>query len=194
MKKYKFYSILGFVSTGIVLINYLIYFTLSEYSLLTNGALLLISLFSMFSGLFIFLSIRFIIVIYSKMDEFRFVLPLIIISQILTSGLTLLIKYQAFPLMYVVIPFIIIGLVLAGSYLWFFIILSKTDDKEIKGLPFLQYFGITLLVLLILNAIFSIIQHNGIKTFGSIIQLLEAFPYVFILLFFIRHINLSKIE
>lgn len=194
MKKYKFYSILGLTSTGIILINYLIYFILSEYNLLTNGALLLITLFSMFSGLFIFLALRFIIVIKSKLGNFRIVIPLIIISQILASGLTLLIKYQIFPLMSVVIPFLIIGLVLVGSYLWFFIMLSKTDKREIQGSSFLQYFGITLLVLVILKAIFSIIPNEGIKTFDSVIQLLEAFPYVFIFLFFIRHIKLSNNE
>jgi hypothetical protein len=96
--------------------------------------------------------------------------------------------------MYVVIPLILIGLVLVGSYLWFFILLSKTGNKEIKELPFLLYFGMALLALVILTMIFSIIPHNGIKAFDSIIQLLEAFPYVFIILFFVRHIKLSRIE
>ena len=194
MKRHKFYTILGLVSTCVILINYLIYFAISEFGLLTNGALLLISLFAMFSGLVVFISIRFIIVIYSKMDNFSIVLLLIIVSQFLTSILILLIKYQAFPLMYIVTPLILVGLVLVGSYLWFFILLSKTEDSVIKGLPFLLYFGISLLALVILSAIFSIVLHQGIKTSKPIVQLIEALPYVFIFLFFIRQINVSKIE
>ncbi len=194
MKNYKFYSILGLATTGIILINYLVYFILSKNNLLTNGELLLISLFSMFSGLLTFLSLRFIIVIKSKLNDFRIVIPLIIIAQLLASGLTLLIRYQIFPLMYVTIPLLVIGLVLVGSYLWFFIILSKTDKREIQGLSFLQYFGLTLLVLLILKAIFSIIPIQDIKSSDSAFELLEAFPYVFIFLFFIQHIKQSKID
>jgi len=194
MKKHKSYSILGLVSTCVILINYLAYFAISEFGVLTNGALLLTLLFSMFSGLVVFISIRFIIVIYSKMDQFRIVLLLIIIAQLLTSILTLLIRLQTFPLMFVVTPLLIIRLVLIGSYIWFFILISKTEDSEIKGLSFLQYFGMTLLALFILSAILSIILDHGIKTSKPIIQLIEALPYVFILLFFIRHINVSKIE
>ena len=194
MKKHKSYSILVLVSTCVILINYLTYFAISEFGVLTNGALLLILLFSMFSGLVVFISLRFIIVIYSKMDQFRIVLLLIIITQLLTSILTLLIRLQTFPLMFVVTPLLIIGLVLIGSYIWFFILLSKTEDSEIKGLSFLQYFGMTLLALFILSAILSIILDHGIKTSKPIIQLIEALPYVFILLFFIRHINVSRIE
>ncbi len=194
MKNYKFYSILGLATTGIILINYLVYFILSKNNLLTNGELLLISLFSMFSGLLTFLSLRFIIVIKSKLNDFRIVIPLIIIAQLLASGLTLLIRYQIFPLTYVAIPLLVIGLVLVGSYLWFFIILSKIDKREIQGLFFLQYFGLTLLILLILKAIFSIIPIQDIKSSDSAFELLEAFPYVFIFLFFIQHIKQSKID
>jgi len=194
MKKHKFYSILGLVSTGIILINYLIYFAISEFGVLTNGTLLLTLLFSMFSGLGIFISIRFIIVIHSNLDHFRVVLLLIIIAQLLTSILSLLIRFQTFPLLYVVTPLIIIGLVLIGSYIWFFILLSKTEDSEIKGLAFLQYFGISLLALFIVSAILTIILDHGIKTSRPIVQLIEALPYIFIFLFFIRHINVSKIE
>ena len=157
MKKHKFYSILGLVSKGIILTNYLIYFAISEFGVLTNGTLLLTLLFSMFSGLGIFISIRFIIVIYSNLDHFRIVLLLIIIAQLLTSILSLLIRFHTFPLLYVVTPLIIIGLVLIGSYIWFFILLSKTEDSEIKGLSFLQYFGISLLALFIVSAILTII-------------------------------------
>ena len=194
MKKHKFYSFLGLVSTGIILINYLIYFAISEFGVLTNGTLLLTLLFSMFSGLGIFISIRFIIVIYSNLDHFRIVLLLIIIAQLLTSILSLLIRFQTFPLLYVVTPLIIIGLVLIGSYIWFFILLSKTEDSEIIGLSFLQYFGISLLALFIVSAILTIILDHGIKTSRPIVQLIEALPYIFIFLFFIRHINVSKIE
>jgi len=194
MKKHKFYSILGLVSTGIILINYLIYFAISEFGVLTNGTLLLTLLFSMFSGLGIFISIRFIIVIHSNLDHFRIVLLLIIIAQLLTSILSLLIRFQTFPLLYVVTPLIIIGLVLIGSYIWFFILLSKTEDSEIIGLSFLQYFGISLLALFIVSAILTIILDHGIKTSRPIVQLIEALPYIFIFLFFIRHINVSKIE
>ena len=194
MKKHKFFSILGLVSTGIILINYLIYFAISEFGVLTNGTLLLTLLFSMFSGLGIFISIRFIIVIHSNLDHFRIVLLLIIIAQLLTSILSLLIRFQTFPLLYVVTPLIIIGLVLIGSYIWFFILLSKTEDSEIKGLSFLQYFGISLLALFIVSAILTIILDHGIKTSRPIVQLIEALPYIFIFLFFIRHINVSKIE
>ena len=194
MKKHKFYSILGLVSTGIILINYLIYFAISEFGVLTNGTLLLTLLFSMFSGLGIFISIRFIIVIYSNLDHFRIVLLLIIIAQLLTSILSLLIRFQTFPLLYVVTPLIIIGLILIGSYIWFFILLSKTEDSEIIGLSFLQYFGISLLALFIVSAILTIILDHGIKTSRPIVQLIEALPYIFIFLFFIRHINVSKIE
>jgi len=194
MKKHKFYSFLGLVSTGIILINYLIYFAISEFGVLTNGTLLLTLLFSMFSGLGIFISIRFIIVIHSNLDHFRVVLLLIIIAQLLTSILSLLIRFQTFPLLYVVTPLIIIGLVLIGSYIWFFILLSKTEDSEIIGLSFLQYFGISLLALFIVSAILTIILDHGIKTSRPIVQLIEALPYIFIFLFFIRHINVSKIE
>ena len=194
MKKHKFYSFLGLVSTGIILINYLIYFAISEFGVLTNGTLLLTLLFSMFSGLGIFISIRFIIVIYSNLDHFRIVLLLIIIAQLLTSILSLLIRFQTFPLLYVVTPLIIIGLILIGSYIWFFILLSKTEDSEIIGLSFLQYFGISLLALFIVSAILTIILDHGIKTSRPIVQLIEALPYIFIFLFFIRHINVSKIE
>ena len=194
MKKHKFYSFLGLVSTGIILINYLIYFAISEFGVLTNGTLLLTLLFSMFSGLGIFISIRFIIVIHSNLDHFRIVLLLIIIAQLLTSILSLLIRFQTFPLLYVVTPLIIIGLVLIGSYIWFFILLSKTEDSEIIGLSFLQYFGISLLALFIVSAILTIILDHGIKTSRPIVQLIEALPYIFIFLFFIRHINVSKIE
>lgn len=192
MKKHKYYSILGLASTGIIMINYLVYLILSEYNLLTNGALLLITLFSMLSGLFIFLALRFIIVIKSKLDDFRIVIPLIIITQLLASVLTLLIRYQTFPLMYAAIPLIIFGLLLAVSYLWFFIILSKTDKRDIEGLSFLQYFGISLLVLVLLKAMFSIIPYVRSKTSDSVFELLEALPYVFMLLFFIRHIKQSN--
>jgi hypothetical protein len=194
MKNYRFYSILGLAATGIILIDYLVYFILSKNNLLTNGELLLISLFSMFSGLFTFLSLRYIIVIKSKLIDFRIVIPLIIISQLLASGLTLLIRYQIFSLIYVTIPLFAIGLGLTGSYLWFFIILSKTDKREIQGLSFLQNFGLTLLVLLLLKAIFSIIPIQDIKISRSAFELFEAFPYVFIFLFFKQHIKLSKID
>ena len=194
MKKHKLYSILGLVSTCVILLNYLAYFAISEFGVLTNGALLLTLLFSMFSGLVVFISIRFIIVIYSNLDQFRIVLLLIIIAQILKSILTLLIRFQAFPPMYVVTPLLLIGLVLFGSYIWFFILLSKTEDSEIKGLSFLLYFGMTLLALFIVSAILSIILDYGIKTSKPIVQLIEALPYVFLLLFFIKHINVSRIE
>ncbi len=194
MKKHKFYSILGLVSTGIILINYLIYFAISEFGVLTNGTLLLTLLFSMFSGLGVFISIRFIIVIYSSLDQFRIVLLLIIIAQLLTSILSLLIRFQTFPPLYVVTPLIIIGLALIGSYIWFFILLSKTEDSEIKGLSFLQYFGISLLALFIVSALLTIVLDHGMKTSKPIVQLIEALPYVFIFLFFIRHINVSRIE
>jgi hypothetical protein len=194
MKKHEIYSILGLISTCVILINYLIHFVISEFGVVTNGALLLISLFSMFSGLVVFISIRFIIVIYSKLDQYRIVLLLIIIAQFLTSILTLLTKYQTIPLMYLVAPLIIVGLVLIGSYIWFFVLLSKTEDVEIRGLPLLQYYGISLLSLVTLFVIFSIFLHQGIKASKPIFQLIEALPYVFLLLFFIRHFNVSRSE
>lgn len=193
MTKYKFYSILGLASTCIIMFNYLIYAILTQYDLLTNGSLLLITLFSTISGLFIFLALRFIIVIISKLNNYKIVIPIIIISQILISALNLLIRYQVFSLLNIVIPYLIVGMVFMGSYLWFFILLSKTGKTEIQGLSFLQYFGIVLLILVVFKAIISVFPAGKIKSINSFIQIIEVIPYAF-LLFFLFDIlsNLSR--
>lgn len=191
MNKNNLFSILGLVSSSIILLNYLLTYILYNFDFPTNGSVLVTTLLSTFSIIIIFLSFRYIIVIKSKLTHFKIVIPLMIFSQIFVAGLTLLMKFQTFPLIIIAIPFLIIGLIMIGLYLWFFILISKTEKTEIKALSFLQYFGITLLLFVIFRIFIALTIKVENTTLSSIFQLFEAIPYVFLIFFFAKHIQKS---
>lgn len=185
------FPILGLISSSVIILTYIVTYILYNFNYPTNGSLFVFTLLSTVSFVLVFLSFRYIIVIKSKLTHFKTVIPLMIFSQILVAGLTLLIKFQTFPLIIVVIPFLIIGVTMVGFYLWFFILLSKTEKTELRALSFLHYYGIALLLYVIFRIIIALTIKVENKTLSSIFQLIEAIPYVFLIFFFAKHIQNS---
>jgi len=206
MKKQNIFPILGLTSSSLLIITYLLTFALYFLDISTKGWTLSFNFFSPFFVFCIFLAFKYIIVHKSNLDNFKVVIYLILISQIFLLMTAWITKFKIMPAKSVPILSLITGLVMTGLYLWFFILILRTNKTEIKVFSYLKYYAITFLIFMIIRAITSIIilaiatltiREKNIY-FDLVNPLLELIPFIFLIFFFSEHIeksddNLEKI-
>jgi hypothetical protein len=186
----------GFLFSSILIVTYIMtimLYIIGEKSQTFSIASMIIATVS---EVIIFLALRQLIVLDFQLIEFNIPIILLILFQILIPTMILTIKYQIISSRILVIPFIVFGLISIGIYLWFFILISKTEKSELPGLKFLQYFGITFLVTFIIDAVFSISAERNNMTQNMTQNLIRIFadmiPIAFVTLFFLHIIRTNS--
>ena len=133
----------------------------------------------------------------SKQIDFRIVMSIIIVLQVLLLLIVWFEKFKILPSQqFYIMSIMIAGLALLGLYLWFFIMLSNTHESEIKAIKYLKLFAITYLILVVINFVVSlsvaILKHESIGNDKLILisyQLLDIIPYAFLTFFFFKHLD-----
>jgi hypothetical protein len=186
----------GFVSSITLIIIYSL--TFIYYVIMGEKAqivLIVILVIAPILEICIFLSLRRLIVIDFDLVKFNIPIILLILFQIIIPTMILIIKYQVLSPKILVIPFIVFGIISIGIYLWYLILISKTEKTELPGIHFLQYFGITFLLAFIVNGVLSAnaeMNKMAQDTYQLTDLLYDIIPNVFLLLFFIHTLRRIK--
>ena len=185
-------STLGLIASSLLILFYCINII---GSLVFNKTLSWMSFFNTFSPfllIIIFLAIKHILVDISKLDNFKILLTLLIIFQTIILLLLLNFKFQVVTAKILTIPFMLSGLIVIILTIWFFISISHISKNEVNGLPFLQLYAITALLVLLLSILPEILiflKKGDSRTLNIIRNIAVIVPYIFLSLFFLKSPN-----
>jgi len=189
MKKQNIFPIVGITSAVLVILSFLLTRYLFLYKISIKDWMMPYNLFSPFFIICIFIALKNIIVNRSNLDSFKIIIYLILFCQIAMSLIIWIIYLKILNAKFFVIPIVIAAIFMSGLYIWFFLSISKTDKSELKYLPFLQYFAIALMILLVLRVVVTLKMPNTLL--DKISQLSAGIPYIFLIFFFSGHIDKS---
>ena len=186
----------GLIAASLVIITNLVTVCLAFFEKLMNEWVLAVALISPILTICIYSVLMYILCFVSKQRNFRLLLSLTIFLQVLLLLFILLNKIYVIPSHFYIISIIITGLFLMGLYLWFFIMLSNTNENEVKAIKYLKTYAITYLILVVLSFIVSfmvaILKHESIgndKLILVLYQLIDLIPYAYLTFFFFKHLE-----
>ena len=190
MKKQNIFPIIGITSASILILASLVTLTLFLLKISIKDWMVPYNFLSPFFVFLIFLSFKDIIVSKSNLDNFKNVIYLSLVTQISLFFIIWTLYFKILPPKPFAIPFIITAISMAGLFIWFVILIFKTDKKEIKAFSFLQYFAITT-CLLIITRVIGILTMGKNSSLDQTSSLLGGIPYIFLIFFFSGHIDKS---
>lgn len=197
MKRINRYPLAGFLSASLMIISYL-YLFVSFLTIRTESPITqYVRLYAPLLVIIIFLAFRHILVLSSKLMNIRLVINLLIITQVIIFIIGVIMKFKLVSgkIMLYVPP--VVGLVLIGLYIWFFVVILMIEKDKIKALSFLQLFAITFLVIFVVRILFIVLTAiPSVNTYISprytalnvILQIVEKIPYTFLIVFFFKYI------
>lgn len=201
MNKGKLMHLLGLISCGLMIILFLIN---TCTFLFNNFKIPLIDIINNYSPIlvvFIFLSLRHILVTTSKLHNFKLAITLIIIFQLLVLSLLFYMRFDGnYERMKIIaILWGLLGFILLLLNMWFFILVFRIKRNEITGLNFLKFYALmAVLTTIIIRMVFSlmiIVNHERYPSFSNFIEIGLLIPYLSLLVFlFMNYRKLKTIE
>ena len=201
MSKGKIIQTIGLISCALIIGIFLIK-TFSFF--FDNFRIPLIDLINNYLSIFIvfiFLSLRHILVTTLKLDNFKSTINLIIILQLIILSLLFYMRFDGnFERMKIIsIPWGISAFIVLLLNLWFFILILRIKRKEITGLIYLKLYALIAILITITRVVLSLIlinSHIQYPFFFNFIEIVLVIPYlslcVFLFLNF-RKLSIDKV-
>ncbi|MGE0076422.1 MAG: hypothetical protein AB7S48_01030 [Bacteroidales bacterium] len=197
MSKGKIIQIIGLISCALIIGVFLIR-TCSFF--IDNFRIPLIDLMNNYLSIFIvfiFLSLRHILVTTLKLDHFKLTINLIIILQLIVLSLLIYMRFDGNleRMKIISIPWGISAFFILLLNFWFIILIFRIKRKEITGLIFLKFYALFVILITITRIVLSLIlinSHIKYPSFSNFIEIVLVIPYLLLCVFlFVNYKRMS---
>jgi hypothetical protein len=189
MKNLKALPLTGLIASCLLLTLYLLMLIAFVVNRITPPLAGIIHFLTPLLAIFIFLALRYILVNTSKLNNFKIVINLMIIFQILLFITVWIIKLNIIT-KEMIIPVTILGVFQLVLYVWFFILIFMIKKSEVRNITFLKYFIITFLLFFLVGAFLKFISEERFDYIIQLLKLLAGLSVIFLMFFF--HKNLGS--
>lgn len=190
MKKQNIFPVIGIISATLLVLSSILTFCLSLSDISAKARILPYQLLNPFFIFCIFISLKHIIVNISRQDNFKIVINSILICQIILSFVIWVSYFKVIPVKYLPVPVALTGILITALYIWFFILIFKTEKTELNNLLFLEYFAVIVMVFMVLHIAVALTSGNNLL--HKISNLSEGLPFIFLIFFFSGYLNNSN--
>jgi hypothetical protein len=188
----------GLVSVCLISVYYVICVLLHFFRITvsTDSSNVFISIIPLLA-IIVLISIRYILVVISNLNQFKRNLDPLIIVQVISLLIIWTIKLQVVSSKQIIIPIIITGFIGFVMLLWFVFTLAEIEDDEVVALSYLKYFVIVFLLFLVINIlpdILTIMTKRVYESLDNTLYLIDGLKYIILIPFFLKNLAYVKSE
>jgi hypothetical protein len=187
MKKAFIFTLIGFIASTLLTLSYLTFLTDFLLRKPTNWADILRTFIPIYN-LCILVSLRHILVKLNDFQNFNVMFNLFILLSIIGFFVVWIMRFGMNQSMIFKVIMLVIAIFSTVWYLWFFVSLSKIHNDELKALTYIQIYGILFLICFLLRILLPQILKQDYYSDKIPFDSIELIPYVFLIIFFYKHL------